>query len=297
VPRRQMKLARGAKGKSLRASVFGRRFPFRLSPVTRRWPIAAKQKGKVPMDSTPSGPQANPDQGSRTDVKAPMDPTPSRPQVNTDQGRTDVKALEEALSKLVGEGTASAFERRAQMAGSDAVWADEPSLRATPRIADLKDHPFLGDTPSPRSRFSRALTRFLVVAFIGVGCTLAWQSYGETAKQKLATSAPQLGWVLSLAGLKPWPAELIAERSSGPAVQESPDLPQAVSAAQVTPDVGTPPTSAARAPEVRCRRRQYNPRQRFQARRPTRRRHGRRCLCLTRSSGWELRRAAENTLG
>jgi hypothetical protein len=168
------------------------------------------------MDSTPSGPQANPDQGSSPEVKAPMDPTPSRPQVNTDQGRTDVKALEEALSKLVGEGTASAFERRAQMAGSDAVWADEPSLRATPRIADLKDRPFLGDTPSPRSRFSRALTRFLVVAFIGVGCTLAWQSYGETAKQKLATSAPQLGWVLSLAGLKPWPAELIAERSSGP---------------------------------------------------------------------------------
>jgi hypothetical protein len=212
--------------------------------------LLLSKRGKVPMDSTPSGPQANPGQGSSPDVKAPMDPTPSLPQVNTDQGRTDVKALEEALSKLVGEGTACAFERRAQMAGSDAVWADEPSLRATPRIADLKDHPFLGDTPSPRSRFSRALTRFLVVAFIGVGCTLAWQSYGETAKQKLATSAPQLGWVLSLAGLKPWPAELIAERSSGPAVQESPDLPQAVSAAQVTPDVGTPPMSAARAPEV-----------------------------------------------
>jgi TolA-binding protein len=134
-------------------------------------------------------------------------------------------------------------------------WIPRRAARKLIRIralrADLKDRPFLGDTPSPRSRFSRALTRFLVVAFIGVGCTLAWQSYGETAKQKLATSAPQLGWVLSLAGLKPWPAELIAERSSGPAVQEcQPDLPQAVSAAQVTPDVGTPPTSAARAPEV-----------------------------------------------
>jgi hypothetical protein len=205
---------------------------------------------KAAMDSAPSRAQVDMDQGS-ADVKAPMDSAPSQPQVNTDQGSADVKALEEALSRLVGEDTASASERRAQMAGSDAVWADEPSLDATFRLANLKDHPFLGETPSPGRRFSRAVTRLLIVAFIGVGCTLAWQSYGETAKQKLATFAPQLGWVLSLAGLKASPAELIAEQPSAPAVQESePDLPQAVSAAQVTPDVGTPTAPAARPPEV-----------------------------------------------
>jgi hypothetical protein len=103
-----------------------------------------------------------------------MDSTPSRPQANKDQGSADVKALEEALSRLVREDTASASERRAQ---------------------------------------------------------LAWQSYGETAKQKLAIFAPQLGWVLSLAGLKSLPAELIAEQPSAAAVQESePDLSASCSA-------------------------------------------------------------------
>jgi hypothetical protein len=105
-----------------------------------------------------------------------MDSTPSRPQANKDQSSAAVKALEEALSRLVGEDTASASERRAQMAGSDAVWADEPLLHATFRLAiPLKDHSFLGETPSPGGRFSRAPTRFLVGAFIGVGCILAWR--------------------------------------------------------------------------------------------------------------------------
>ncbi len=62
--------------------------------------------------------------------------------------------------------------------------ADKPSLHATFPPADVKDDRFLGDTPSPGRRSSRALT-FLIVAFIGVGCTLAWQSYGEAAKHKM----------------------------------------------------------------------------------------------------------------
>ena len=166
---------------------------------------AAKQEGKVPMDSTPSQ--------------------------NTVQGSADVKALEQALSKLVGEGTASASERRAQMAGSDAVRADEPSLHATFRPADVKNDRFLGDTPSPRRRFSRALTRFVIAACIGGACILAWQSYGEAAKQKLASWAAQHGWMQLLPGLNP----------SGAVVQESPpDSAQAASAAQTAPDVAAP---------------------------------------------------------
>ncbi len=102
-----------------------------------------------------------------------MDSTLSRPQVNTHQGSAEVKALEEALSRLVGEDTDSASDRRAEMTGSDAVWADEPSLHARFRPADLKEDRFLGDTQSPDRRSSRTLTRFLIVAFIGVGCTLA----------------------------------------------------------------------------------------------------------------------------
>ena len=40
----------------------------------------------------------------------------------------------------------------------------------------------------------RALVRYLVAICIGVAGTLAWQAYGEEAKQMIATRAPELGW-------------------------------------------------------------------------------------------------------
>ena len=40
----------------------------------------------------------------------------------------------------------------------------------------------------------RAFIRFLVAICIGVAGTLAWQAYGEDAKQIIATRAPELGW-------------------------------------------------------------------------------------------------------
>ena len=45
-----------------------------------------------------------------------------------------------------------------------------------------------------KSRSSRGLARDLVAICIGVAATLAWQSYGETAKQIIATRVPELGW-------------------------------------------------------------------------------------------------------
>jgi hypothetical protein len=44
------------------------------------------------------------------------------------------------------------------------------------------------------SRRSRGFRRYLVAILIGVAATLAWQSYGESAKQIIATRAPELGW-------------------------------------------------------------------------------------------------------
>ena len=55
--------------------------------------------------------------------------------------------------------------------------------------------------PSARSplgrRIFRGLTRFVIAVLIGVGSTLAWQSYGDVARQMAATKAPMLGWLLS----------------------------------------------------------------------------------------------------
>jgi hypothetical protein len=43
--------------------------------------------------------------------------------------------------------------------------------------------------PSIGTRMFRSLARFVAVVLIGVGLTLAWQSYGEQAKEFARTSA------------------------------------------------------------------------------------------------------------
>jgi len=45
-----------------------------------------------------------------------------------------------------------------------------------------------------KKRGSRRFGRYLVAILIGVAATLAWQAYGESAKQIIATRAPELGW-------------------------------------------------------------------------------------------------------
>ncbi len=45
--------------------------------------------------------------------------------------------------------------------------------------------------PPPRKR----PLRFLIAFGIGVAATLAWQSYGDAAREIIASSYPQLGWL------------------------------------------------------------------------------------------------------
>jgi len=93
-----------------------------------------------------------------------------------------------------------------------------------------------------KRRGSHGFVRYLVAMGIGVAATLAWQSYGEAAKQMFATKVPELGWspeskqmianwVQQFGGTKP---EAGPERT---AVQPSvPETPQ--------PIPEPPPTSA-----------------------------------------------------
>jgi hypothetical protein len=64
-------------------------------------------------------------------------------------------------------------------------------------------------------RTLRSLTRFVVAVVIGVGGTLAWQSYGDVAREIAATKSPTLGWLLSYVPTK-LPAVAV---SSNPAAQ------------------------------------------------------------------------------
>jgi hypothetical protein len=61
-----------------------------------------------------------------------------------------------------------------------------------------------GDQPDPPSLIRRMLVtviRFVVTLLIGIGSTLAWQSYGEVARGMVATRAPTLARWLPPTGL------------------------------------------------------------------------------------------------
>src|SRR5215470_14112103 len=65
--------------------------------------------------------------------------------------------------------------------------------------------------PSLGRRASRGLARFLIIFCTGVAATLAWQSYGDAAREMIANSYPQLSW------LAPQAAPLAQTASDTPA--------------------------------------------------------------------------------
>jgi hypothetical protein len=55
-----------------------------------------------------------------------------------------------------------------------------------------------------------AFVRFLVIFFIGVAATLAWQSHGATARDVMASWSPHLAWLAPPASAGPSPEQLVA---------------------------------------------------------------------------------------
>ena len=103
-----------------------------------------------------------------------------------------------------------------------------------------------------KRRSLRALVRYFVVICIAVAATLAWQSYGEPAKQIVAARAPELGW-------SPEAKQMIAgwvqalgwtrPRSDTSPVQllvaETPQAINVVAVAQTAPEAAAPKAPAA----------------------------------------------------
>jgi hypothetical protein len=93
---------------------------------------------------------------------------------------------------------------------------------ATDLSADMPPpHPSeLNQVPSVKSSLrklaSLAITRVLTAFCIGVGATLAWQSYGDAGREMIARSSPKLAW------LAPQAAQTTSAASAG----ASPDLNQ-----------------------------------------------------------------------
>ncbi len=71
------------------------------------------------------------------------------------------------------------------------------------RSSAMGRSPLMSERPSIIRRISRALARFFFVVLIGVGATLAWQSYGDEAEEAVRTWAPSIGWMLPVSTTKP----------------------------------------------------------------------------------------------
>jgi hypothetical protein len=154
----------------------------------------------------------------------------------TDQAAIqDLAGLEEIMSQL-------ARERRKDPGAAEVPAANHPSalpevdapeisVRSPERLADP-------ERPSLVRQASRAVVRFLIAVFIGVAATLAWQSYGDEAKQMLASGSPQHASALFLQPTTP-AADAAPQPSSPPMPQAAVDAPGpapvAVVAAGATP--------------------------------------------------------------
>jgi hypothetical protein len=77
----------------------------------------------------------------------------------------------------------------------------KPSIHS-PRSSSLRDDQVASNRPSVGRRILRTLTRFVVAVLIGVGATLAWQSYGDEAREIVVARAPTLSWLLSVSTTK-----------------------------------------------------------------------------------------------
>ena len=64
------------------------------------------------------------------------------------------------------------------------------------RSSNFQSNQFASERPSIGRRISRTLARFFFAVLIGVGTTLAWQSYRKEAKEVVTTWVPSLGWLL-----------------------------------------------------------------------------------------------------
>src|SRR5262249_27561143 len=112
---------------------------------------------------------------------------------------------------------------------STSLRGTEPLEDEAPRWTYSKDDNYPSIRPSPRKRARRALARFLITLCIGVGGTLAWQSYGDAAREMIAKSSPQLSWVAPHAAVVQTPPAVPTDMVASAAPSPDPQQPKAMS--------------------------------------------------------------------
>ena len=95
-----------------------------------------------------------------------------------------------------------------------------------------------------KGRASRAFVRYLAAICVGVAATLAWQSYGEEAKQTIATKAPELGWSPEVRQMIASWTKPLASPENTAARPPVPETQQAAPVAQTAPEAVAPTPAA-----------------------------------------------------
>jgi hypothetical protein len=127
---------------------------------------------------------------------------------------------------------------------------------------------------SSARRAAAGLVRFAIIFCIGIGATLAWQSYGNTARLRAASLSPRLGWLAptepssstpsagaspdqlaalsrSLAAVRQGVDKLAADIAKLQATKQDAPPARTSTGAVVAGAQGRKPASAAQAPSVR----------------------------------------------
>jgi hypothetical protein len=79
----------------------------------------------------------------------------------------------------------------------DLLVVDSPPLRERLGETGFADSRLLAARPSFVKRAARAFIRYLIACCVGVAATLAWQSYGDAAKQTIAAWGTEQGWSMA----------------------------------------------------------------------------------------------------
>lgn len=81
--------------------------------------------------------------------------------------------------------------------------AIERSAETPIRAADLENDWSTNEETASSEGTLRRFVRSMITFYIGVGATLAWQSYGDEARQTIANLSPQLNWLAPQAAAAP----------------------------------------------------------------------------------------------
>ena len=116
------------------------------------------------------------------------------------------------VGDLLFEGRPRDFDARSERRCD--IPPSKPSIRSSHSFGRMEGE-LVRDRPSIGRRLFRTVTRFVIAVLIGVGGTVAWQSYGDVARQILAVQAPRLAELLPVS-TKPPP---VAAPSADPTQQ------------------------------------------------------------------------------